>query len=75
MVYSELIKNNVKLKKFIGKTSFKRMQSMDLWFYCKDFNYLREGEMEHEAIKKIIEKENPQYLPHEGFWHSNGYIS
>lgn len=34
------------------------------------FNYLRMGEMEHEAIKRLISKKELSLFIHEGFWHA-----
>jgi len=34
------------------------------------FKYLRKGEFEHEAIKRLIKKKQLSIYTHEGFWHS-----
>lgn len=34
------------------------------------FKYLRDGEMEHEAIRRLIDKKQLSLFVHEGFWHS-----
>lgn len=34
------------------------------------FNYLKENEMEHEALKRLVSKKQLSVYPHEGFWHS-----
>jgi glucose-1-phosphate cytidylyltransferase len=39
--------------------------------FKKDFfNYLREKEMEHEALKRILQKKQLSLYVHDGFWHS-----
>jgi len=34
------------------------------------FNYLKKNEMEHEALKRLIKKNELGLFVHEGFWHS-----
>ncbi|EKD86435.1 MAG: hypothetical protein ACD_37C00283G0001 [uncultured bacterium] len=34
------------------------------------FDYIKEGEMEHEAFKRLISKDQLSIFIHEGFWHS-----
>lgn len=39
-------------------------------FKKKVFSYLRKGEMEHEAIRRLIEKRQLSIYIHKGFWHA-----
>ena len=34
------------------------------------FNYLKSGEMEHEGLKRLIQKKQLSIYIHQGFWHS-----
>lgn len=34
------------------------------------FNYLRKGEFEHQALKRLIKKRQLSVYTHDGFWHS-----
>lgn len=34
------------------------------------FNYIKEGEFEHEALKRLVKKRDLSLYIHDGFWHS-----
>lgn len=38
-------------------------------FNKKVFNYIKEGELEHEALRRLIAINQLSVFPHEGFWH------
>jgi len=56
---------------FIEKPVLKEWVNGGFMIFKKDFfNYLREREMEHEALKRLIEKKQLSLYIHDGFWHS-----
>ena len=65
------IGENSKVKKFTEKPVLKeRVNGGFMVFKREFFNYLREGEMEHEALKRLIKKNQLSLLLHDTFWHS-----
>jgi glucose-1-phosphate cytidylyltransferase len=59
------------VKRFVEKPVLKEwVNGGFMIFQYEFFNFLREGEMEHEAIKRLIEKKQLSLFIHEGFWHS-----
>jgi len=56
---------------FIEKPVLKEWVNGGFMVFKKDFfNYLREKEMEHAAIKRLIVEEQLSLYIHDGFWHS-----
>lgn len=56
---------------FIEKPVLKEWVNGGFMVFKKSFfNYLREKEMEHAAIKRLIAKEQLSLYIHDGFWHS-----
>lgn len=64
-------KKNV-ASKFIEKPVLKKnWVNGGFMVFKKDFfNYLKPGEMEHEGLKRLIQKSQLSIYVHEGFWHS-----
>jgi len=63
-------KNGI-VKEFIEKPVLKEWVNGGFMIFKRDFfNYLREGEMEHEGIKRLVEKKLLSLYIHNGFWHS-----
>lgn len=59
------------VKKFIEKPVLKEwVNGGFMIFKWKFFSYLRAGEMEHEALKRLIKEEQLSLFIHEGFWHA-----
>lgn len=59
------------VKKFIEKPVLKdRVNGGFMIFKRKFFDYLRPGEMEHEAIKRLVAEQQLALYIHDGFWHS-----
>jgi glucose-1-phosphate cytidylyltransferase len=57
--------------KFLEKPVLKEWVNGGFMVFKKSFfNYLRKGEMEHEAIKRLIPLKQLSIFIHEGFWHS-----
>jgi glucose-1-phosphate cytidylyltransferase len=64
-------KDDNKVKRFIEKPVLNEwVNGGFMVFKRKFFDYLREGEMEHEAIKRLIKEDQLSLFVHEGFWHS-----
>lgn len=65
------IKKNRIVEKFIEKPVLKeRVNGGFMVFKKKFFEFLRPGEMEHEALKRLVQKRQLSLFIHEGFWHS-----
>jgi glucose-1-phosphate cytidylyltransferase len=59
------------VKKFVEKPILKQFVNGGFMIFKREFfEYLKEGEMEHEAIKRLIKKQQLSLYSHEGFWHS-----
>jgi glucose-1-phosphate cytidylyltransferase len=59
------------IKRFIEKPILKDWVNGGFMVFNKKlFNYLRPGEMEHEALKRLIQEQQLSLFIHEGFWHS-----
>ncbi|MDO8659019.1 MAG: sugar phosphate nucleotidyltransferase [Candidatus Parcubacteria bacterium] len=63
-------KNNV-VTSFTEKPVLKEWVNGGFMIFKRDFfNYLRENEMEHEALKRLLGKKQLSLYAHDGFWHS-----
>lgn len=59
------------VKEFVEKPVLKdRVNGGFMVFNKKFFDFLKTGEMEHEGIKRLIEKRQLALYIHDGFWHS-----
>lgn len=59
------------VKEFIEKPVLKdRVNGGFMVFNYEFFNYLRDGEMEHEAIKRLIKNKQLSLFIHDEFWHA-----
>lgn len=57
--------------KFIEKPVLNQWVNGGFMVFKKNFfDFLKPGEMEHEAIKRLIKKKQISVYIHEGFWHS-----
>lgn len=57
------------VKKFIEKPSLKQWVNGGFMVFKKEFfHYLRKGEMEHPALKRLVKNEQLAIFTHEGFW-------
>lgn len=63
---------NSRISKFIEKPVLKKdwVNGGFMIFNKKFFTYLRNGEMEHEGIRRLIKEQELSLFIHEGFWHS-----
>lgn len=58
-------------RKFVEKPVLNDWVNGGFMVFKKEiFTYLREKEMEHEALKRLIKKKQLSIYIHEGFWHS-----
>jgi glucose-1-phosphate cytidylyltransferase len=58
-----------KIKKFVEKPVLRDYVNGGFMVFKREFlNYLRPGEMEHEALKRIAVEEQLSIYYHEGFW-------
>lgn len=58
-------------KKFVEKPILKEWVNGGFMVFKNEmFNFLRKGEMEHEALKRLIREKQLSIYIHEGFWHS-----
>jgi glucose-1-phosphate cytidylyltransferase len=56
---------------FLEKPAMKDWTNGGFMVFQKDFfNYLRPGEMEHPALKRLVAEKQLSLFAHEGFWHS-----
>lgn len=56
---------------FIEKPVLNEWVSGGFMIFNKDFfKYLNEGEMEHEGLKRLVEKRQLSLYLHKGFWHA-----
>lgn len=63
-------KNGI-VEKFIEKPVLEEWVNGGFMVFKKEFfKYLRNGEMEHDALRRIIAKKQLSLYAHEGFWHS-----
>jgi glucose-1-phosphate cytidylyltransferase len=60
------------VKKFVEKPVLKGewVNGGFMLFKYKFFKYLRSGEMEHDAIRRLIAENQLSLFVHEGFWHA-----
>lgn len=70
--YGLLTVNKDKLvEKFIEKPILNEWVNGGFMVFKKEFfKYLKEGEMEHEALKRLVMKKQLSLNIHSGFWHS-----
>ena len=62
-------KNHI-AESFNEKPRFKERINGGFMIFKKDFfNYLKPGELEHEGLKRLIEKKQLSVFEHERFWH------
>ncbi len=62
---------NKRVTSFIEKPVLKEWVNGGFMIFKRDFfNYLRENEMEHEALKRLLGKKQLSLYIHDGFWHS-----
>lgn len=62
---------NKRVTAFIEKPVLKEWVNGGFMVFKKDFfDYLRNGELEHEALKRLIIKKELSLFIHNGFWHS-----
>jgi glucose-1-phosphate cytidylyltransferase len=63
-------KNNI-AESFIEKPVLKeRINGGFMVFKKSFFNYLKPGELEHDALKRLVNKKQLSVFVHDGFWHS-----
>lgn len=63
--------NNGIANRFIEKPVLKeQVNGGFMVFKMKFFNYLKPNEMEHEALRRLIEEKQLSVFSHDGFWHS-----
>lgn len=63
-------KNNV-VQRFSEKPVLSEWVNGGFMIFKKEFfSYLRKGEFEHDAIKRLIKKRQLAVFVHDGFWHS-----
>lgn len=56
---------------FVEKPVLKERVNGGFMVFKKSFfNYLRSGEMEHDALKRLVEEKQLSVFPYDGFWHS-----
>ena len=56
---------------FIEKPVLREWVNGGFMIFKRDFfNYLKENEMEHEALKRLLGKKQLSLYMHDGFWHS-----
>jgi len=59
------------VNQFVEKPVLSEWVNGGFMIFKKDFfKYLRFGEMEHEAVKRIMKKQQLSLYAHKGFWHS-----
>ncbi len=58
-------------KSLVEKPVLKERTSGGFMVFKKDFfNYLRAGEFEHPALRRLVDKKQLSIFTHDGFWHS-----
>lgn len=56
---------------FVEKPTFQEQTNGGFMVFKKSFfDYIRPGEFEHAAIKRLVRKSELSVYPHTGFWHS-----
>lgn len=59
------------IKEFVEKPKINDWVNGGFMVFKKDFfNYLRNNELEHPALKRLIKEEQLSLFAHNGFWHS-----
>lgn len=65
------IGSDFKVEKFTEKPILKeRVNGGFMVFKQEFFKYLKEGEMEHEALKRLVKEKQLSLFLHDSFWHS-----
>src|SRR3989344_471318 len=65
------IDKNNKAKKFTEKPVLREWINGGFMVFRREaFDYFKEGEFEHEALKRLVKKGELSIYIHEGFWHS-----
>ena len=65
------ITSNFIARKFKEKPVLKEWVNGGFMIFKKSFfNYIKEGEFEHEALKRLAKKKQLSVYVHDGFWHS-----
>lgn len=65
------IDKNKIVERFIEKPVLSEWVNGGFMIFKKEvFNYLKKGEFEHEAIKRLVKKKQLSIYVHKGFWHS-----
>lgn len=60
-----------KVSEFVEKPVLSESVNGGFMVFKKSFfDYIREGEMEHESLKRLIKKNELSLYHHDGFWHS-----
>lgn len=63
-------RNNI-VTSFIEKPILREWVNGGFMIFKREFvNYLKENEMEHDALRRLSRKRQLSVYPHEGFWHS-----
>lgn len=66
----KLGKNNI-VENFTEKPVLKERTNGGFMIFKREFfNYLRKGELEHNALKRLVKKKQLSVFVHNGFWHS-----
>lgn len=64
-------KNNNVVKSFVEKPVLNEWVNGGFMVFKKElFKYLKPGETEHEALKRLVKKQKLSLYVHHGFWHS-----
>lgn len=62
--------NNI-INEFVEKPVLKERTNGGFMVFNREFfDYLKEGELEHEALKRLVEIKQLSVFPFDGFWHS-----
>lgn len=68
-----LLKVNEKdiVKEFVEKPILKERTNGGFMVFKREFfNYIKPGEFEHNALKRLVDEEQLSVYKHDGFWHS-----
>lgn len=69
--YGLLVAKNKIVEEFIEKPVLKDWVNGGFMVFKKEFfNYLKPGEMEHKALKRLVKKRQLSLFIHNDFWHS-----
>ena len=63
--------DNFIVESFIEKPVLKERTNGGFMIFKREFfDYIRKGEYEHEALKRLVGKKQLSVYMHDGFWHS-----